>query len=133
MNDLFITASRRKFRFASERGDLTVEQLWDMPLTAKSGFDLNNVARGVNNELKGLAEESFVETSTNPRRKTLEQMLEIVKTVIATKQAESKAATESAAKAALRAKLAEAIERKKDEKLDSASIEELEAQLAALS
>lgn len=133
MNDLFITASRRKFRFASERGDLTVEQLWDMPLTARSGFDLNNVARGVNNELKGLAEESFVETSTNPRRKTLEQMLEIVKTVIATKQAEAKAATETAAKAALRSKLAEAIERKKDEKLGSASIEELEAQLAALS
>lgn len=133
MNDLFITASRRKFRFASERGDLTVEQLWDMPLTARTGFDLNNVARGVNNELKGLAEESFVETSTNPRRKTLEQMLEIVKTVIATKQAEAKAATETAAKAALRSKLAEAIERKKDEKLGSASIEELEAQLAALS
>lgn len=133
MNDLFITASRRKFRFASERGDLTVEQLWDMPLTARSGFDLNNVARGVNNELKGLAEESFVETSTNPRRKTLEQMLEIVKTVIATKQAEAKAATETAAKSALRAKLAETIERKKDEKLGSASIEELEAQLAALS
>jgi len=133
MDNLFITASRRKFRFASERGDLTVEQLWDLPLTAKSGFDLNNVARGVNNELKGLAEESFVETSTNPRRKTLEQMLEIVKTVIATKQAESKAATDAAAKAALRAKLAEAIERKKDEKLGSASIEELEAQLAALS
>jgi hypothetical protein len=133
MNDLFITASRRKFRFASERGDLTVEQLWDMPLTARTGFDLNNVARGVNNELKGLAEESFVETSTNPRRKTLEQMLEIVKTVIATKQAEAKAATETAAKSALRAKLAETIERKKDEKLGSASIEELEAQLAALS
>jgi len=131
-SNLFITASRKKFRFASERGDLTVENLWDLPLTSKNGFNLNAVAIGVNAELKGLAEESFVETSTNPRRKDLENMLEIVKYVIAVKQDEAKAATERVAKQELKRKLREAIEAKEGEALQSASLEDLKAQLAAL-
>lgn len=131
-SNLFITASRKKFRFASERGDLTVENLWDLPLTSKNGFNLNAVAITVNAELKSLAEESFVETSTNPRRKDLENMLEIVKYVIAVKQDEAKAATERVAKQELKRKLREAIEAKEGEALQNASLEDLQAQLAAL-
>lgn len=131
-SNLFITASRKKFRFASERGDLTVENLWDLPLTSKNGFNLNAVAIGVNAELKGLAEESFVETSTNPRRKDLENMLDLIKYVIAVKQDEAKAATERVAKQELKRKLREAIEAKEGEALQSASLEDLKAQLAAL-
>jgi uncharacterized protein YicC (UPF0701 family) len=133
MTDLFITASRKKFRFASERGDLTVEQLWELPLTSKNGFDLNTIAITVNSELKSLAEESFVETSSNPRRRTLEEMLEIVKYVISVKQDESKAATERAAKQTLKRKIQDAIEAKEKEGLFSASLDDLRAQLAALS
>ena len=131
-SNLFITSSRKKFRFASERGDLTVENLWDLPLTSKNGFNLNAVAIGVNAELKGLAEESFVETSTNPRRKDLENMLDLIKYVIAVKQDEAKAATERVAKQDLKRKLREAIEAKEGEALQSASLEDLKAQLAAL-
>lgn len=133
MTDLFVIASRKKFRFASERGDLTVEQLWDLPLISKNGFNLNAVAIAVNSELKGLAQESFVETSSNPRRRELEQMLEIVKSIIATKQDETKAASERLARQAMRRKLQEAIEAKEDQALVGSSIEELKAQLAALS
>lgn len=131
-SNLFITASRKKFRFASERGDLTVENLWDLPLTSKNGFNLNAVAIGVNAELKGLAEESFVETSTNPRRKDLENMLDLIKYVISVKQEEAKAATERVAKQELKRKLREAIEAKEGEALQSASLDDLKAQLAAL-
>lgn len=133
MTDLFVIASRKKFRFTSERGELNVEQLWDLPLTSKNGFNLNAVAIAVNSELKGLAEESFVETSSNPRRRELEQMLEIVKFIIATKQDETKAASERLARQAMRRKLQEAIEAKEDQALVGSSIEELRAQLAALS
>lgn len=133
MTDLFVVASRKKFRFTSERGELNVEQLWDLPLTSKNGFNLNAVAIAVNSELKGLAEESFVETSSNPRRRELEQMLEIAKFIIATKQDETKAASERLARQAMRRKLQEAIEAKEDQALVGSSIEELKAQLAALS
>jgi hypothetical protein len=132
MSDLFIVASRRKFRFASERGDLSLEQLWDLPLTSKNGFNLNAVAIAVNSELKGLAEESFVETSTNPRRRELEQMLEVVKYVISVKQEEAKAAQERVAKQELKRKLQDAIAAKEGRALLDASLDDLRAQLASI-
>lgn len=99
---------------------------------SKNGFNLNAVAVTVNAELKSLAEESFVEVSSNPRRKELEQMLELVKYVISTRQEEARAATERKAKESLKEQIREAIAAKKSEALSSASLEELEAQYAAL-
>lgn len=132
MSELFITASRRKFRFPSDRGDLTVEQLWDLPLISRNGFNLNSVAIAINTELKGVAEESFVNTSSNPLRKDLENKLEIVKFVIGIKQEESTAANERIRKQELKRKLQEAIEVKEGQALLDASLEELKTQLAAI-
>jgi hypothetical protein len=132
MSDLFRIATRSKYRYASERGLLTTEDLWDLPLTSRNKFDLNNVAITLNSELKSLAEESFVETSTNPRRKELENQLEIVKLVIATKQTEKQAATDRAAKAALKARIQEAIDTQESAALSNAPLEQLRAQLAEL-
>jgi hypothetical protein len=132
MSDLFLTASRQRFRYPSNRGELTTEQLWEVPLSSKNGFSLNAIAISVNAELKSLQEESFVEISSNPRRTELENMLELIKFVIATKQQEQKAATDRAAAQALKRKIQDAIAAKKDEALLGASVEELEAQLAAL-
>lgn len=130
--NLFLLASRQKFRFPSDRGDLHLEQLWDMPLSARSGFSLDAVAVTVNRELKSMQEESFVEVSPNPRRGELEAMLEIVKIVIAIKQQEAKQKAEAESKAALKRQIREAIEAKKQEGLASASLEELQAKLAEL-
>lgn len=132
ISEVFIKATRKKFRFPSDKGELTVEQLWELPLTSRNGFNLNSIAIGVNTELRSLTEESFVEVDPNPRRSQLRDMLEIVKYVIATRQAEAKAANEKVAKAALRENLREALAAKKTEQLNSLSVEELEAQLAAL-
>lgn len=130
--NLFLLASRQKFRFPSDRGDLHLEQLWDIPLSARNGFSLDAVAVTVNRELKSMQEESFVEVSPNPRRGELEAMLEIVKTVIAIKQQEAKQKAEAESKAALKRQIREAIEAKKQEGLASASLEELQAKLAEL-
>lgn len=130
--NLFLLASRKKFRFPSDRGDLTVEQLWDIPLTSRSGFSVNNIAIAVNNELKSLEEESFVETSQNPRRDDLRAMLDILKAVIAIRQEEAKKRSEAAERASMRAQIQEAIEAKKREGLASASLEELQSKLAEL-
>jgi hypothetical protein len=130
--NLFLLASRQKFRFPSDRGDLHLEQLWDMPLSARNGFSLDSVAVTVNRELKSMQEESFVEISPNPRRGELEAMLEILKIVIATKQLEAKQRAEAESRAALKRQIREAIETKKREGLASASLEELQAKLAEL-
>lgn len=127
MTDLFKTAARRKTRFPSAKGLLTAEQLYDLKLT-----DLDVVARSINGELKGLTEDSFVELTPDPRRGHLKDALDLVIEVIADKQADVTAAEKRQKKAALKRTLTDALARKQDEALSSASIEDLQKQLAAL-
>ncbi|NBS67675.1 hypothetical protein EBT31_02015 [bacterium] len=126
-NDLFILASRKKYRFPSDKGDLTTEQLWDVPLTSRNGYSVDNIAIAVNRELRSLQEESFVQNRSNPRRSELQNMLDILKEVIAIRQAESEQATELARKQSQKKVIQEAIERKRQQNLESMSLEELEA------
>ena len=130
--NLFEKATRKAFRFPSAKGELTVEQVWQLPLTSRSNCDLDTVARTINTELKSLAEESFVNKGSNPKRAELQDKLDIVIHVIQTKQAEADAASQRAAKASEIAKLEELLANKKDEELAGLSKEDLEAKLAAL-
>lgn len=130
--DIYKYVAQNKIAFISNRGALTVEQLFDMPLTSKSGFDLDSVAKSVNAELKACGEESFVSTATNPRQKPLEVALDVIKDVIATKQQINAEALARQHKAEERRKILDAISNKKDEQLSASSIDELEKKLAAL-
>lgn len=135
MNDLFIQASRKAFRYPSNRGELTTEQLWSLPLLGKNGnqgFDLDSVARALYNTVKDLSEGSFVETRANPRQAEAETKLEVVKFVIATKQAEAKAAEQRVERAAQRAKILDALAARENDELSKASREELLAKLAEI-
>lgn len=133
MQDVYKFAAQTGLRFASERGELTTEQLFDLPLKSKSGFDLDSTARAISNELKSVGQESFVEESTpDPRKAELEAALTIVKDVIATKQAENRAEIAKQQRAIDRKKILDAMAAKKDAALTSASMEDLERQLAAL-
>lgn len=133
--DIFEIAARRKFRFASVKGELTVEQLWDLPLIAGSGItrdvkcDLDTVGRGIVTELKGVTEESLVNINPDPRKGELEAKLDIVKHIIASKQTEAAAAKSAAERADKRRKLVDAIASKDDEALTKASKEDLLKQL----
>ena len=85
MDNLFLQATREKFRFESPKGDLSVEQLWDLPLTSRTGFDLDTVAKAVNADLKASNEESFVNVNNNPAVSRLQAKLEVVKAIIEVK------------------------------------------------
>lgn len=133
MSDIYKYAARKKIRFPSSRGNLTVEQLYDLHLKSTAGADLNTVARTISNELKTSSQENFVDVvESDPKKKDLEVALEIVKDVIAVKQAENKAAVDRAAKRAQRQKLLDALSAKKDAALTTASMDELQKQLDAL-
>jgi hypothetical protein len=132
VSDYYKYAAQNRLRFPSSRGDISVEDLFDLPLTSKNGFDLDSVAKAVNARLKAELEESFVTPPTNPKKKLLEISLEIVKDVIATKQEENAAALARAQRKAQKQKILEALERKKDESLSQASIDDLQKQLAEL-
>lgn len=130
--NIFEAAARKKLRFPSNKGELTAEQLFDLPLESKGGFDLDTVARTIDTNLKAASEGSFVSTKTSPERTDHALRLEIVKFVIADRLAENERKRMSADKAALRARLQDALARKQDAALENLSAEELAAQLAAL-
>lgn len=134
--DLFAIAARKKFRFPSPVGDLTAEQLWDLPLLARETrqikVDLDTVARGINTELKSVTEESFVAVKPNPRQKELADKLEIVKAVIGVKQEEAAKAAAAVVRAEKRRKLVDALARQEDKALYEASKDDLVKQLAEL-
>lgn len=132
VSDLFVTASRSKLRFSSQRGDLTTEQLWDLPLTSKSGFDLDSVAKAVNAELKTSVEESFVSTASNPTKSRLELQLDVVKFVIAVRMQENALVVQRQQSLAQRQQVVQALERKQFAAIDALTPEELQARLAEI-
>ena len=125
--NLFKLAARRKTRFNSTKGLITAEQLYDLKLT-----DLDAIARGINTDLKSVTEDSFIQTTPDPRRGQLQDALDLVIEVIADKQADAADSKKRIERAALRDTLKSALARKQDEALSETSIADLQKQLAAL-
>lgn len=130
--NLFEYATRNKIRFSSVRGELTVEQLWDVPLRSKDDFNLNTVAKAANKALKDISEESFVETAKTPEHTKRELVLEIVKYVIDVKINEEDAAKRRAENKAEKDKLLKILVEKQEGKLSALSEAELKKRIAAL-
>ena len=53
--NLFEIASRNKLRVPTTKGDLTVEQLWDLPLKSANGLSLDSIAIALNKQLESKA------------------------------------------------------------------------------
>jgi hypothetical protein len=130
--NLFEYATRNALRFSSIKGLITTEQLWDLPLQSKTNFDLDNVAKSANAELKALTDDSFVATAEKPGKEQATVKLEIVKHVIAVRLAENEVARTAAARKAEREKLLGILGDKQDEALKNLTAEEIQARLAAL-
>jgi len=125
---LFEVATKKKLRFVTRKGNLTAEDLWDLPLTSKTNASLDNLAKSLNKEIKESAEESFVEAKSAVS-KDLETKFAIVKRVIEVR-------LESANKMKLAHKAKEKREQilrliadKENDALAGKSIEELKALL----
>lgn len=131
--NIFERATRCKLRFQSCIGDLTTEQLWDLPLTAKGERpDLDRMARAVNRELKSLVEESFVTVKPDPRKTDLELQLDILKHVIEAKLTAKAAAEKAAENAERKRKLLAALAHKEEAELTGMSKDQIEAEIAKL-
>jgi hypothetical protein len=130
--NIFEYATRNKLRFSSPRGELTIEQLWDVPLRSRDGFDLNAVAKAANKAWKDISEESFVETAKTPEHTRREMTLEVVKYVIDAKLVEEAAAKKRAENKLEKEKLLAILAEKQDGKLSALSEKELQRRIAAL-
>lgn len=131
-SNLFEAATRRKLRFESTRGNLSVEDLWDLPLTSRDGCDLDSAAKSVNRALKAAGEESFVNTRANPQQRILELKLDIVKHIIAVKIAEDQEKEAAAGRRAERERLVAILESKQEEKMQGMTERQIRARIAEL-
>jgi hypothetical protein len=131
----FELASRKKYRFPSVVGLLSVEDLWDLPLTSKTNKpNLDDIARQLFVDLNGLDKPvSFVSPASDDARKAeLTDKFEIVKHIIDNRLAENKAALEAGERAEKKRKLLTLLEQKQDAALGEMSLEEIQKQINAL-
>lgn len=128
--NIFEQAARTKLRFDTERGQLSAENLWDLPLTSEHKLSLDKLAVELNREIKATAEESFVK---NAKKDTVLQLrFDIVKHIIDTKVAENEAKTKEKVRETQLSKIDEVIAKKQDAALENLSLEELEKMRAGL-
>jgi hypothetical protein len=134
---MFEQASRLKLRFSTPVGLISVEDLWDLPLTSKVGrahtiigHNLDDLARDLSKRVAE-TEESFVE---KPASKDIETNLrfEIVKRVIEVRLEERDKAKAALAKKAKKQKILEILASKEDNAMQDMSEEDLKKMLEEL-
>lgn len=130
--NIFEKASRLGIRFTTVKGNITADDLWQLPLSSTTGkINLDDIARGVSAKIKESEVESFVHKST--KANDLEKLrLDIVKRVIEVKLEESEARKNEKETAARKQALLEALSNKKADSLTKMSEAELEAELKNL-
>ena len=131
-NNLFIRATRLKLRFASVKGELSLETLWEVPLRSKDAFNLDEVFRKDNRAWKAATEESIVETKKTKEHQLLELAVEVVRFVVKTKLDEEEAAAKRADRVKEREAILAVIEEQEKEKHGAAPAADLRRRLKAL-
>lgn len=123
---MYRKATRMKIRFATAKGNLTVEDLWELSLPA-----LDKIAIALDEELSKSPKKSFISAST-PGNEILEVKFNIVKDIIETKLLEKKEVDEVKKKHAEKQRLLEVLSKKEEESLENLSVEELKERIAKL-
>ena len=121
--EMFIKASRKKMRFPY-KGQATVEDLWDLPVT-----ELDKIYKVLNEEVKRAKEESLLESKSEEDEK-LAVRIGIIKYIVEVKLEEKKAAELARERKEQKQKIMQILANKQDEALKEKSVEELEKMLA---
>ena len=128
--EIFKKASKKKLRFNTNRGVLSVEQLWDLPkdeirqLVIKSREAVKKSSGEVND-----GELSFLDAPVKTKATDDELRFEILKDIYITKKSAEEKAQKKAEARANNKKILELIARKQDEALEKKSIKDLEKML----
>lgn len=129
---MFEKASRTKLRFQTTNGALTVEDLWEIPLTSTVGkVNLDDVARALHKQLKSGDDVSFVDTAKKSDP-VVQLKFDIVKHVIEVRLAENAAKVDAKAKAEKRQLIMSLMAEKSADALKGKSLAELQAELDSI-
>lgn len=123
--NLFEMATRSKMRFPSTKGELSVEDLWDL-----SGKDLDVVYKNLKDQEVKSSEESLLDdANVDPK---LTAAIGIVKYIFTTKRNERLAEKERINKKLTQKKYIDALSKKQDEAIEKMSEAELRAMIDSL-
>lgn len=130
---MFQKASRLKLRFVTPAGHVTVEDLWDLPLSSKAGkANLDTIAVGLFTKLQQGKTVSFVSATTE--QDSIDQLaFDVVKAIIDIRLAENAAEALKRTNAERKQALLALIARKESEALEGNSLEDLRKMAESLS
>jgi hypothetical protein len=137
---MFAQATRLGLRFQTPNGQISVEDLWNLPISTSSAnkASLESLGRSIRTELKDHGEETSlfgagsIDKKAAKVKKELELKFEIVKFIGETLVREKQKA-EARAEARQKAqRMMELIQQKKEKELEGKSVEELTAMLATI-
>lgn len=127
--NIYKEALLNRVRFSTNVGLLTLEEVMDLPLTSKSGLSVDSLAVDLVNKLKNENKEivSLVnEDKEDVERYVDELKLEVLKDIIEYKKALIEEKRKAQAENSEKRRIMEALARKKEDKYNDMSIEELE-------
>lgn len=130
--NLFEYATRQKLEFESPRGPLNVQQLWDVPLSSRDGFDLDTIAKKASAAAEAAGEKSFVKPVQNAKQEKANVAFELVLYIIKIKLDEAEANRKRIDRAAEKRALLEALAEKEKGALSAMSLEDIKKRIAAL-
>lgn len=132
--NIFEQAARLAIRFDTPKGQVTAEDLFNLPLTSLSGrANLDDLAKDLHREIRSSAEEtSFVHPASTGVDVETQLKFDIVKHVIGVRVAERDAAATEQKRKEEKQKILALIADKQDEALRGKSLEELQAMVQAL-
>lgn len=129
---MFEKATRQKLRFFTDKGQLTVEDLWDLPLESSTGrVNLDTLCVDLLKQLNTSDTVSFVK----PGRKsnaTIQLKFDIVKHVIEVRLAENAAANLARSNAEKKQELLAVVANRQRDDLQKLTTEDLLKQIEAL-
>lgn len=121
--DIFKKASKQKLRIKSSKGNLSVEQLWDLSLE-----ELDELAVSLEVEKDNSGKKSFL-TTTSEKDATAQLKFAIVLDILTTKYNAQQIAAKAQETKAHNQKILALIKEKQDDDLKGKSVEELESLL----
>jgi len=130
MPTIFAQATRLKLRYKSQIGNLTTEDLWDLPLQRTTGISLDSVAIEIYEELEKAGKKSFV--SKNKTNDILELKMDIIKYIINIKLKEKEDATKALENKERKELLMDVIAEKEIDELKNKSVKDLKKEIKSL-
>lgn len=123
--NIFEVATRQKYRFPY-KGSISVEDMWDLPVTA-----LDSVFKTLNAKAKQAQEESLLESKTKEDEETAIK-IQIVRHIVGMKQAEALAREKAKENKEMKQRLLEIKASREDKRLEDLSDAELDKLIAEL-